>query len=99
MSTKTLEKLETRVREAAERLTALATERATLMERLEEMEASLKAQQTEIKRFRGAEGKAMELQQRQTEIQLEASRLQSERKTIRKRVEKILSRLDKLDLN
>ncbi len=99
MSTKTLEKLETRVREAAERLTALATERATLMGRLEEMEASLKAQQTEIKQFKGAEGKAMELQQRQTEIQSEASRLQRERKTIRKRVEKILSRLDKLDLD
>ena len=99
MSTKTLEKLETRVREAAERLTALATERATLMERLEEMEASLKAQQTEIKRFEGAEGKAVELQQRQTEIQSEARRLQRERKTIGKRVEKILSRLDKFDLD
>ena len=99
MSIKTLEKLETRVRQAADRLTALATERATLMERLEEMEASLKAQQTEIKRFKGAEGKAMELQQRQTEIQSEASRLQRERKTIGKRVEKILSRLDKFDLD
>ena len=99
MSTKTLERLETRVREAAERLTALATERATLMERLEEMEASLKAQQTEIKRFKGAEGKAVELQQRQTETQSEARRLQRERNTIRKRVEKILSRLDKLDLD
>ncbi|MCH7646308.1 MAG: hypothetical protein IH788_03830 [Nitrospinae bacterium] len=99
MSTKTLERLETRVREAAERLTALATERATLMERLEEMEASLKAQQAEIKRFKGAEGKAVELQQRQTEIQSEARRLQRERKTIGKKVEKILSRLDKLDLD
>jgi FtsZ-binding cell division protein ZapB len=99
MSIKTLEKLETRVRQAAERLTALATERATLMERLEEMEASLKAQQAEIKRFEGAEGKAGELQQRQTEIQSEARRLQRERKTIGKRVEKILSRLDKFDLD
>ncbi len=99
MSIKTLEKLETRVRQAADRLTALATERATLMERLEEMEASLKAQQTEINRFKGAEGKAVELQQRQTEIQSEARRLQRERKTIGKRVEKILSRLDKFDLD
>ncbi len=99
MSTKTLEKLEIRVREAAERLTSLATERATLMERLEEMEASLKAQQAETKRFKGAEGKAVELQQRQTEFQSEARRLQRERKAIGKRVEKILSRLDKLDLD
>ena len=99
MSIKTLEKLETRVRQAADRLTALATERATLMERLEEMEASLKAQQAEIKRFEGAEGKGVELQQRQTEIQSEARRLQRERKTIGKRVEKILSRLDKFDLD
>ncbi len=99
MSIKTLEKLETRVRQAADRLTALATERATLMERLEEMEASLKAQQAEINRFKGAEGKAVELQQRQAEIQSEARRLQRERKTIGKRVEKILSRLDKFDLD
>ncbi len=99
MSTKTLEKLEIRVREAAERLTALATERATFMERLEEMEASLKAQQAETKRYKGAEGKAVELQQRQNEIQSEARRLQRDRKAIGKSVEKILSRLDKLDLD
>jgi septal ring factor EnvC (AmiA/AmiB activator) len=74
------------------------------------LEARLKTQQDEIDRLRDTEGEGEDerrklhdemeaMRRRQAEIESEARRLQDARQNIRERVETMLTRLEKLDLD
>ena len=108
----TLAKLEKRIEEAAARLKSLTAERRTLAEHLEELEKQVSSQQAEIERLRRAEAdiEATEEEKRALRSEIEAlrkgraeadaelSRLRGERQSISKRVETLLARLDKIEL-
>ena len=108
--------LERRIEEAAKRLSALAAERATLVKRLEGLEAQVKAGQIETQRLQAESRGAVDLEAVEAEklklreeiVALQRDRaeadakvrgLHDERKTLRERVEAMLARLDKLDLD
>lgn len=109
----TLGKLERRIEEAASRLKGLSDERRVLTSRLEELEGAVSTHKAEAEKTKGEQadlesvesekreltGQIESLKQEKAKADEELSRLKGERQTVSKRVEALLKRLDKLDLD
>ncbi|HET9228329.1 MAG TPA: cell division protein ZapB [Thermoanaerobaculia bacterium] len=104
MSIEWLEELETRVREAAERLRELKEENSGLQERIEELETKLSAVTVEPAEGSGELAEAREenesLRQQIADLELKLARSEEvsgrERDEIRGRVEKLTRHLEEL---